>query len=45
MKDMTDRIDYTIVFTVTKEDDKYVVEQPTEDDLLKIHGVYNYELE
>lgn len=45
MKDMTDRIDYTIVFTVTKEDDKYVVEQPTEEDLLKIHGVYNYELE
>jgi len=44
MKDMTDRVDYTIVFTVTKENDKYVVEQPTENDLLKIHGVYNYDL-
>lgn len=43
MKDMTDRVDYTIVFTVTKENDKYVVEQPTENDLLKIHGVYNYD--
>ncbi len=40
MKDTTKRISYTIVFTVTKEDDKYVVEQPTENDLLKIHGVY-----
>ncbi len=45
MKDTTDRVEYTIIFTVTKEDDKYVVEQPTEDDLLKIHGVYNYELD
>ena len=45
MKDMTNKVEYTIVFTVTKEDDKYVVEQPTDDDLLKIHGVYNYELE
>jgi len=44
MKDTTDRIEYTIVFTVTKEDDKYVVTQPSEDDLLKIHGIYNYEL-
>ena len=23
---------------------EYVVEQPTETDLLKIHGVYNYDL-
>lgn len=44
MKDMNDKIEYTIVFTVTKENDKYVVEQPTENDLNKIHGVYNYEL-
>ena len=44
MKDTTERVEYTIIFTVTKEDDKYVVEQPTEDDLLKIHGVYNYDL-
>lgn len=44
MKDTTSRIDYTIVFTIIKENDKYVVEQPTENDLKKIHGIYNYEL-
>ena len=44
MKDMNDRIEYTIVFTVTKEDDKYIVEQPTNNDLEKIHGIYNYEI-
>lgn len=44
MKDTTDTVEYTIVFTVTKEDDEYIVSQPSEDDLLKIHGIYNYEL-
>ncbi len=44
MKDTTLRREYEIVFTVTKEDKEYIVEQPTETDLLKIHGVYNYEL-
>jgi len=44
MKDMTDRVEYTVVFTVTKENDKYFVEQPTENDLMKIHGIYNYDL-
>lgn len=43
MKNMLDRIEYTVVFTVTKEDDKYYVEQPTEEILEKIHGIYNYE--
>ncbi len=43
MKNTTDKIDYTITFTVTKKKDKYVVSQPTENDLLKIHGVYNYD--
>lgn len=45
MKETTSRIKYTIVFTITKENDKYVVEQPTENDLKKIHGIYNYEIE
>lgn len=44
MKNMTDKVEYTIIFTVTKEKDKYIVAQPTENDLLKIHGVYNYDL-
>ena len=41
---MQDRIEYTIIFTVTKEDNEYVIIQPTENDLKKIHGIYNYEL-
>jgi len=44
MKNMLDRIEYTVTFTVTKEDDKYYVEQPTEESLEKIHGIYNYEM-
>ncbi len=45
MKDTTEKQDYTIIFTVTKEKDKYEVVQPTEEDLKKLHGVYNYELQ
>lgn len=41
MKDTTDRVVYEVVFTVIKEDDEYVVKQPTEADLQKIHGIYN----
>ena len=44
MKNMLDRVEHTITFTVTKEDDKYYVEQPTEETLEKIHGIYNYEM-
>jgi len=43
MKNTTSRIEYKITFTVTKEDDEYVVSQPTEIDLQKIHGIYNFE--
>ena len=43
MQDTTEKVDYTITFTVTKENDKYIVSQPNENDLLKIHGIYNYE--
>lgn len=45
MKNTTDRKEFTIIFTVNKEDDKYVVNQPTDMDLEKIHGIYNYELD
>lgn len=44
MKDITEKVEYTVVFTVTKENDKYVIEQPTEHDLEKIHGIYNYDI-
>lgn len=44
MKNTTERVNYIITFTVTKEDNKYVIENLTNDDLKKIHGIYNYEL-
>ena len=43
MKKMTDTTTYTIDFNVNKDDDKWVVEQPSQTDLEKIHGIYNYE--
>ena len=42
MKDTNDTISYNIVFTVTKSSGKWYVEQPDEETLEKIHGVYNY---
>lgn len=42
MKNITDRVEYNVTFTVIKENDKYVVEQPSEETLQKIHGIYNY---
>ena len=44
MKEMNDRIEYTLTFTVQKNKDQYEVMQPTENDLLKIHGIYDYTL-
>ena len=43
MQDATNRIEYKIVFTVKRENNEYVVEQPLENDLKKIHGIYNIE--
>lgn len=43
MSKITDTISYTIVFKVNKEDGKWKVEQPNEETLEKIHGVYNYD--
>lgn len=45
MKNMNDKVEYKITFTVVKEDDKYIVEQPSEETLQKIHGIYNYGME
>lgn len=44
MKNVTNKVEYTIVFEVEKEDDKYRVLQPSETDLEKIHGVYSYDI-
>ena len=43
MRNMNDTVSYNIVFHVTKTDGKWYVEQPDEEVLEKIHGVYNYE--
>lgn len=45
MKKTTDTVEYTINFRVVKEDDKWTVEQPSTDDLEKIHGIYKYDIE
>lgn len=42
MKNITDRVEYNVTFTVIKENDKYIVKQPSEEILQKIHGIYNY---
>jgi len=42
MKSIKDTISYNIVFKVNKTDGKWVVEQPDEETLEKIHGIYNY---
>lgn len=44
MKNTSERVTYTITLNVVKEDNKYVIEELTENDLKKIHGIYNYEL-
>lgn len=44
MQKMNDKIDYTIVFTVVKENDEYTILQPSEIDLEKIHGIYRYDI-
>jgi len=45
MKNTTETVEYTINFNVIKEDDEWKVEQPSIDDLEKIHGIYNYDIE
>ncbi len=46
MKMMKDTVEYTIDFYVEKDqDDKWQVSELSNDDLEKIHGVYNYDLE
>ena len=43
MKDNTDTIEYTLDVKVKKNDNVWEVEQLNNDDLQKIHGIYNYE--
>ncbi len=43
MKKMNETVSYNVVFKTVKVDSKWQVEQPDEDVLEKIHGIYNYE--
>lgn len=44
MQKVNDTIDYTIIFNVTKDDKgNYKVTNLSQDDLEKIHGIYNYD--
>lgn len=40
MYDASERIDYTVVFFLNRVNKKWVLEQPTDEDLEKIHGIY-----
>lgn len=41
MKDTKDKITYTITFTLTKEDDEWALDDITDIDRQKIHGIYD----
>lgn len=41
MCESTDRINYEVVFYLYYKNNKWVLEQPTDSDLEKIHGIYN----
>jgi hypothetical protein len=43
MKNATDTRNYEIEFKVVKEDGDWDVSQLSNDDLKKIHGIYEYE--
>lgn len=42
MEDVKSRITYTLNFTVSKIDDKWIVDDLTETERLKLHGLYAY---
>ena len=42
MESVKDKVTYTINFTLSKVDDKWVVDDLTETERMKIHGLYAY---
>lgn len=40
MKNVTDKANYTITFNLVKDNKKWVLEKISDEDLLKIHGLY-----
>lgn len=46
MNDMNDTVEYTISFNLTKDDSgNWQINELSQDDLEKIHGIYNYDSE
>ncbi len=45
MIEATDRVEYTIVIDLEKEDDEWIAKPFDKTTLEKIHGTYNYEKE
>lgn len=43
MKKVTNTVDYTITFTLTKADNNWKINNISDETLQKIHGIYNYE--
>lgn len=43
MKNMLDKVEYTIEFYVVKTADGWVISSLSDSDLEKLHGIYNYE--
>ena len=42
MKDITERVKYTLELTVRKKDKTWIMDNISHEDILKIHGVYSY---
>lgn len=42
LKDVKDKVKYTLTMTLTKKENKWVLDDVSEVDRLKIHGLYNY---
>ena len=42
MKDINERVKYTLEFIIRKKDKIWVMDNISKDDILKIHGVYSY---
>jgi outer membrane murein-binding lipoprotein Lpp len=40
LKNVTEKTKYDITFTLTKEDGEWVIDELSDDDLLKLHGLY-----
>jgi len=45
MNEISDTVDYEIIFKLNKKDGEWILEEPDRDTLEKIHGLYNYKID